>query len=714
MMLKRIFLLGLFTSSSCVLWAQEDDDFSISDTIELSTVKAMAELPITGEVVSQRKISEKNMGQDMPVLLKNSTSVVTTSDAGSGIGYTSMRVRGIAQSQINVTFNGVPVNDSESHGVFWVDFPDVSSSTDEILIQRGVGTSSNGAAAFGGSVNLETTGRNQNPFAEISASAGSFNTQKYMLYAGTGDLADGKFNMDVRGSYVQSDGYIDRASSDLYSGALNAYYRPNETTEFQILNIFGHEKTYQAWNGVAQYEIDQYGRTFNPAGAIYNDDWTQVVGYYDNQVDNYDQNHLHAYWRQDWESGWKSTATLHWTRGIGYYEEYKQGADLTDYRLNSIDKGDLVRRQWLDNNFYGGILNLEKKYIGDFDVYLGGSINQYAGDHYGTVEDVIGSDLTLNGNYYDNESTKTEISGFAKALYHLNGQVELFGDLQIRYIDYSAEYRGANGANPAKDFTPFDFNWTFLNPKAGINFRIPSGKIYASYGLTHREPTRSDILANVDTVKPETLHDFELGFRTNSVINFGINGYYMYYLDQLVLTGMLNDVGNPVRANVGESYRSGIELDASKAFWNNRVNLFGNLTWSKNKNLDYVETSANGDLINHGDTAIPYTPEIITSFGFDVFPIENLKLNLTNKYVDKQYVTNTENPDFTLDSYFVSDLLASYNFSVDDTAVEITLLVNNLLDEKYANNGYYGDWDDSLHFYPQAGTNFLAGVKVKF
>ncbi|MGI9527322.1 MAG: TonB-dependent receptor [Weeksellaceae bacterium] len=712
-MLRRILLLSMLASTTCLIYAQEDKEESISDTIALSTIKAMANLPITGEVISQNTISERNLGQDMPILLKNATSVVTTSDAGSGIGYTGMRVRGIAQSQINVTFNGVPVNDSESHGVFWVDFPDVSSSTDEIMIQRGVGTSSNGAAAFGGSVNLETTGRKRNPFAEVSASAGSFNTQKYMAYAGTGDIAEGKFNLDVRGSYVKSDGYVDRASSDLYSGAINAYYRPNKNTEFQIMNIFGHEKTYQAWNGVNKDQMKTYGRTFNSAGAIFNDDWSKVVGYYDNQVDNYDQNHLHAYWRQKLSNGWKSTFTLHWTRGLGYYEEYTQGAKLADYRLASSGYNDLVRRKWLDNHFYGAIINLEKKYWGDFDVYFGASMNQYDGDHYGEVIDVINANFKNSDYYYENNSVKTEISGFAKALYHI-GNFELYGDLQIRNIDYNADYVGDKGFNPIEDFRPYDFNWTFVNPKAGISYRMPNGKLYASYGLTHREPTRSDIEDNPEFVKPETLHDFELGFNTQGIVNFGINGYYMYYLDQLVLTGKLDNVGNPIRKNIGESYRSGVEMDVSKRFLNDKVNIFGNLTWSKSENMDYYETDANGVVTEYGNTAIPYAPDRISSFGIDIYPMKELKLNLTNKYVDNQYVTNTENSDFELDSYFLSDLYLGYNFEVKDAKVGISLLVNNLFDKAYASNGYFGDWDNNLYLYPQAGRNFLAGVNIKF
>lgn len=707
-MLKRIFLLGTFSCTTLFVHAQEDQEI-LSDTIQLSGVTAMAELPITSEKIGSRSLNEKNLGQDMPVLLKNATSVVATSDAGNGMGYTSMRLRGIAQSQINVTFNGVPVNDSESHGVFWVDFPDVASSTDGILIQRGVGTSSNGAAAFGGSVNLETNNSEDNEYVDLMAAMGSFNTQKYMIDAGSGDFADGKLNVDARLSYLDTDGYIDRAKSNLFSAAANIRYKPNDKTEFHLMNLYGHETTYQAWYGI-DGETMANDRTFNPAGAIYDENWN-VVDYYDNQVDNYDQNHLHFYWNQDWKNNWETKATFHWTRGLGYYEEYAQDADFASYYIsNGTESGDLVRRQWLDNHFFGGIFNLERTRKGDMDWYMSLSGNHYIGQHYGTVVDVIDSEYIPSGKYYYNQSNKTEFSGFLKGLYHWNN-LELFGDVQLRNIAYDADYKGTRGENPIKDFVPYDFNWTFVNPKAGVNLRLPQSRYYLSYGLTHREPTRSDILANPEEVKPETLHDIELGYRTNSFANFGINAYYMYYLDQLVLTGQVDDVGYPLRENVGKSYRAGIEMDVSKMLLNNKLNVFGNLNVSRNRNLDFVETNDDGTLTEFGDTAISFTPEIISSFGFDVFPVKNLKLNLTNKYVGEQYVTNIEAADGILDAYFVSDVMAKYSFNFSKTDLELTFLINNLWDQMYANNGYY--WSGTYYF-PQAGRNFMGSIKMSF
>lgn len=705
-MLKRIFLCS-FLGITSLHFSQETDLVIENDTIHLSTVQAMADLPITSERISKRTLQEKGLGQDLPILLKNAISVVSTSDAGNGIGYTSMRVRGIDQNQMNMTFNGVPINDSESHGIFWVNFPDVASSAQDVLIQRGVGTSSNGAAAFGGSINLETNSKLRESYLNLEAALGSFNTQKYSLNTGTGDILNNKLNLDTRVSYITSDGYLDRASSDLFSMALNARYQLNEKTEFHLLNLLGIQKTYQAWYGV-DGETMENNRTFNAAGAIYNADG-EVVDYYDNQTDNYNQNHLHVYWKQRWNEHWNSTTTLHWTRGLGYYEEYVQDADLAGYRLNHNEYSDLVRRQYLDNHFIGGVFNVEARHLNDWNLYFGAALNHYIGGHYGTVEHVEGFNVNAGHRYYENLSLKTEFSSFAKAKYNLN-RFELFGDIQFRTIDYNADYEN-NGANPIKDFTPYDFQWTFVNPKAGINFRMPESRMYLSYGLTHREPTRSDILANPDTVKPETLHDFELGYRTNKWLNFGVNVYYMHYINQLVLTGQIDDVGNPVRENVGKSYRSGIELDASKRILNNKLNLFGNFAWSNSKNLDYQLLQDDGTFLNLGKTKIAYTPEIITSFGLDFYPVENLKLNLTNKYVSEQHITNFEAADGKLDAYFIADFLANYQLQLNDSELQFTFMLNNVLDELYVNNAYYAG---ETYYFPQAGRNFMFGVKYGF
>lgn len=710
-MLKRIFLLSTLVGTSSLIWAQQNPKSKINDTVKLSTVNAIAKLPITTEVISKTKINEKNLGQDMPILLKNATSVITTSDAGAGVGYTSMRIRGISNNQVNVTFNGVPVNDSDSHGVFWVDFPDLSSSSNEITIQRGVGTSSNGAQAFGASVNLETDNRKKESFANLMTTYGSFNTQKYMMNIGSGDFDDNKFNVDARVSHIKSDGFLDRAHSKLFSTSLNARYMPNKNTEFHIMNIFGHENTYQAWNGANYNQIKKYGRTFNAAGALWDDSWENVLKYYDNQVDNYDQNHLHTYWKQRWNDNWTSKATLHYTRGIGYYEEYEQGKKLAQFELKDFDKtkADLVQRKYLDNHFYGAIFNAEGR-LDDLKLFFGASANQYIGDHYGKVEKVINATYSkVSDKFYQNQSNKTEFSAFAKALKRID-HVELFGDVQIRTIQYNADYVN-NGKNPNDKFSPFEKNYTFFNPKLGVNYNLENGKLYASYGLTHREPARKDIIKNIDKIKPETLHDFELGYQTNGFVNLGINAYYMYYLDQLVLTGEIDNVGAFIRNNVGKSYRAGVELDASKLILNDKVNLFGNFTYSQNKNIDYKK-EINGTVKNLGNTNISFSPDIITSFGFDIIPLKGLKLNMTNKYVSQQYLNNEDNKNLQLNDYFISDALARYEFILDKYKAELSVMVNNIFDREYANNGY--DYDGMPYIYSQAGINFLAGIKIHF
>ncbi|MRI63452.1 TonB-dependent receptor [Ornithobacterium rhinotracheale] len=715
-MYKKLFSL-VSVAASLLATAQQKPQ----DTIVLSSVNAVAKLPITKEIIGKKQIQKKNLGQDMPVLLKNATAVISTSDAGAGVGYTGMRIRGIAAEQVNVTFNGVPVNDSESQGVFWVDFPDVSSSADAVVIQRGVGTSSNGAASFGGSINLDTNRRRTKSFGELMGAYGSFNTQKYMLSAGTGDVANQKLNFDVRGSYVKSDGYRDRASADLYSVGFNARYMPSANTEIHLLNIFGHEKTYQAWDGITKSEEKKYGRTYNPNGAIFNSDWSNVISYYDNHVDNYDQNHTHLYWNQKYANGWKSKFTAHYTRGKGYYESYKQGAKLAkSYKvnINGLPKADAIRRKWLDNHFYGGIFNVENTQLGNTKLYAGVAANKYVGDHYGEIIKVINHpEYKQNGYYYENEANKVEISGFVKFLQKI-GKVDLFGDVQIRNISYDGKYKNG-GENDAEEFRPFDESYNFLNPKAGITFNINNFEnVYFSYGLTHREPKRADILnaiAEQTDIKPETLHDFELGYRIEKpYLNLGVNAYYMRYKDQLVLSGKLNQVGSAIKENVGDSYRAGLEMDFRTPIVYNQLNFFGNLAWSVNKNIDYKEI-VNKKVKNFGTTTISFSPNIVSSVGVEFTPVKDLNFTFVNKYVSEQYVTNTQNENLKLDAYNVSDLSANYTFKLQGrTSLELMALVNNIFNEQYASNGSK-DWSgDDLRYYPQAGTNFLAGLKLKF
>ncbi|MDO5509304.1 MAG: TonB-dependent receptor [Weeksellaceae bacterium] len=707
--MKKAFLLLSIFGSMIGVSAQEAEP-NLQDTLQLTPVVSMANLPITAQVVSGQEINSRNFGQDMPALLQYATGAVSTSDAGNSVGYASIRLRGIPQNQINVTFNGVPVNDSESHGVFWVNFSDLAASTERVMIQRGVGTSSNGAAAFGGSVNVETTDHKNLSFLEAMASVGSFNTQRYMLHAGSGDMLDGKLNVDARLSVINSDGYVERASSRLFSGGTNIRYRPSENTELHFMQLIGNERTYQAWYGIDGATMAD-NRRFNPAGAIYGADGN-IIRFYENQVDNYQQIHNHLYWRQQYQNGWASTVTAHYTRGLGHYEEYTQNRLLADYKVfdQAVDRSDMIRKRWLDNHFYGAILNLNRQRIGNFDYNFGVAANQYLGGHYGTVAGIIDlPEYSSDHRYYDNLATKNEFSAFAKTLYRVNNW-DFFGDLQLRNIFYKGEYE-PGGESAINNFTPFSDNYLFLNPKAGINYHTNAGRVYATFGLTNREPTRADIL-NVDTNPThETLYDWELGYQHRGVINFGINAYYMYYLNQLVLTGQVDDVGRMIRRNVGNSYRAGVELEASKRFINNKLNLFGNFAFSDNRNIDYIEPDANGELYNFGNTQIAYSPRIVTTFGFEYRPVTNAMIQMLNRYVAEQYVTNTGADNGRLPDYFLTDIVLNWQPRVfEKVQLEVMAMINNLWDREYVSNGYY--YGETIYF-PQAGRHFNVGLKVR-
>lgn len=708
--MKKAFLLF---ASFCLLGnlsAQELENEIVEDTIQLSPVVAMANLPITAQIVSGHELDSKNFGQDMPALLQYATGAVNTSDAGNSIGYASIRLRGIPQNQINVTFNGVPVNDSESHGVFWVNFSDLAASTERVLIQRGVGTSSNGAAAFGGSINVETTDERNQSFAHGMASYGSFNTQRYMLHAGSGDLLNGKLNLDARMSIINSDGYIERASSKLFSGAANIRYRPTQRTEIHFMQLIGSERTYQAWYGIDGATMAD-NRRFNPAGAIYGADG-QIIRFYENQVDNYQQTHNHLYWRQQYANSWNSTLTLHYTRGLGHYEEYTQNRLLSDYLVfdQGIERSDLVRKRWLDNHFYGAIFNVARQKVGRFDYNFGIAGNQYLGWHYGNVAQIV--DLpaySSDHKYYNNLATKNEFSAFAKTLYRM-GNIDFFGDLQIRNIFYKGEYE-PGGESHINNFTPFSDNFFFVNPKAGINYHLNQGRLYATFGLTNREPTRADIL-NVETNPThETLYDWELGYQHRGFINFGINAYYMYYLNQLVLTGQVDFEGRPIRRNVGNSFRTGLELEANKRIFNNQVNLLANVALSNNRNIDYIEPNAEGVLTNFGNTQIAYSPNIVSTFGLEYRPVNNTMIQMLNRYISEQYVTNTGAADGKLADYFLTDLVLNWQPNLfPSVQLELMAMINNLWDREYVSNGYY--YGETIYF-PQAGRHFNIGLKVR-
>lgn len=698
--MKGFIILGL--SASSVLSAQTDS----TQIKEIQEVSFTRRLPVSKEIINvQKDLGSRNLGQDLPILLKNQMSFVATSDAGNGVGYTGFRIRGTAGTSINVMLNGVPYNDSESQGTFFVNIPDMASSASQIVIQRGVGTSSNGTASFGASVNILTKDPEKKPYALGQFSAGSFGTMKTSFEAGTGKFLNNMLSVSARYSTINSDGYIDRAFSKLSSYNINALFEKGNT-KLRFLTFGGKEKTYQAWNGIdaATYETNP---KFNYSGAIY-DANGNITDFYDNETDNYWQKHYHLLWEQKFSEKWNLETTLHYTDGKGYYENYKQDAKFSKYDLpnitengNTITRTDFIRKKWLDNDFYGVVSNL----YGNFEslnLNFGVAANQYFGRHFGNVSGVKYTNISEH-EYYRNNALKNEVSGFAKAIYKLN-QFEFFGDLQVRNIDYKTYIIDAN-TEEGMDLTQ---KWTFFNPKFGVNYQLENGKIFFSYANAHREPNRDDLFANPNT-KPEQLHDFELGLeKTFGNVAFTANAYYMNYINQLVLSGEINMVGEFIKINSGKSYRLGIELGAV-AKMSEKFTVSGNLTLSQNKNVDF-KIEGNNSVTELGNTAISFSPNIITNAMLQYKPIKNLQVSLNNQYIGNQYLDNTETKELQLKDYFLTDFNAQYEFRIAKQEMSLQFLLNNIFNKKYVNNGFvYG----GPYYYAQAGRNFMFGLNFR-
>lgn len=690
------------------------------DAVLVSAIRADVDAPVTFSNLSAKDIESRNLGQDIPVLMNYLPSVVTTSDAGAGVGYTGIRVRGSDATRVNVTINGIPYNDGESQGTFWVNMPDFSSSTQSLQLQRGVGSSTNGAAAFGASLNILTDGISKDAYAEISGSVGSFNTHKANLKFSSGLLND-HFEISGRLSRIKSDGYIDRASSDLESYFLQAAFK-DENTLLKALLFGGQQVTYQSWNGIEKWQIEQYGRTFNSAGAIYDQDGA-VVDYYDNEVDDYKQDHFQFHWNQQWSPSWSTNLALHYTRGRGFFEQYKQDQAFEEYNLDPIENSgttinttDLIRQRWLSNHFYGTTFSVNYKGQ-NLEFIGGGGWNNYQGDHFGNIIWArYASQSEIGDRYYNDDSEKTDFNTYAKLTYTLGDKISLFGDVQYRHVSYQA-----NGDETGL----VDDNFDFFNPKAGITYDLSTNQnLYFSYARAHREPNRNDYESG--DPEPETLNDFELGWRYNSSkVRINANTYYMRYKNQLVLTGELNDVGAPLRENVGDSYRLGLEVDAL-FYLGDQFILRPNVALSTNKNLDFY-THADGQVQDLGNTDISYSPEIIAGNMFTFMPKDNIQLSFLSKYVSSQYLGNSGTENSKLDSYFVNDLNMQYTIQPKALFESITLsaLVNNIFDATYSSNGFYYTYDqrnddgaittyDGTGYYPQAGINFLVGATIRF
>ena len=684
------------------------------DEVTVNSLRAKNNSPVPFVNISKKDLENTNLAQDLPTLLKNTPSVLTTSDSGSGIGYSSIRVRGSDQSRVNVTINGVPYNDSESMSVYWVNLPDFASSIESIQIQRGVGTSTNGSAAFGGSVNIQTNVASDVALFEINNSLGSFNTVKNSVSFSTGFIND-KFELSGRLSRIKSGGYIDRSGSKLRSYFLQGIYKDSNTL-IKLLNFAGHEITDQAWFGIDSTTLES-NRRYNPAGEYY--DKNGNVLYYDNQDDNYKQDHYQLHWNQDYENGWISNFGLHYTYGRGFFENYNLAFD-----SNSSDN---IDRRWLDNDFYGLIFSFNNN-SDNYNAIIGGSYNKYEGEHFGEYLWNAGSNELSNfkERFYSDYGNKSELNFYAKLDYYLSKNLSIYGDLQYRNINYNAiitPYSVISGY-VEQGYDKIDKKFNFFNPKIGLNYNHnENNQFYISYARAQREPTRADYASG--SPNPEKLDDFELGWRRNfNSFSINLNAFYMLYDDQLVLTGERDINGYEIRTNVGESYRLGLEID-TKLFINSSLDIESNLSISENKNKNLF-FSFDGELKNYGNTDIAYSPKFIANNIINFYPNDKTSVSLRSNYISEQFFAQTNSPISKLDSFFTNDLNLSHEIYLNDFVDElkIKLLINNIFDLEYTSYGGYYTYDvpegnslktyEGTYYYPQSGINLLLGIDIKF
>ncbi len=696
-----------------------NDSFYLLSPVEVRAIRAADNAPFSKTNLSKKQIAKANLGQDIPFLLNQTPSVVINADAGNGIGYTGIRIRGSDATRVNVTLNGIPYNDAESQGTFFVDLPDLISSTGSIQIQRGVGTSSNGAGAFGGSINISTNEVNKDAYAEFNNSIGSFNMWKNTIKAGTG-LLDGHFTTDIRLSQISSDGFIDRASSRLKSFYLStAYIAAKSSLRLNILS--GKEKTYQAWYGIAEADLKAGNRTINYAG-------TEKPGEpYNNEIDDYKQDHYQLFFNHQFTNYLSFNTAAFLTKGKGFYEQYKADREYSSYGLPNpvygntiITKSDFIRQLWLDNNFYGNIFSLQYK-KNQTQLSFGGAITKYDGQHYGKLKWAAKGGLPDNDyRWYNFTPVKNDVTTYVKWQQQLQTNWNLFADMQYRHVKYNIDgFRD----NPTVTISS---RYNFINPKAGISYSHNGWKSFLSYSVANKEPNREDFeTGTAQLPKPEQLHDIELGVeKNNAAASWSATFFYMNYKNQLVLTGKINDVGAYTRTNIAKSYRTGLELEGSAKItaW---MNVAGNFTLSNNRVLDfaeYIDDYDNGGQKTNSfkKTAIAYSPAIVSAASINFLPLKNTELSLLSKYVSKQYLDNTENNSRVLPSFYVQDIRAIYTIKKQWLKeVNIIVHVNNIFNRKYEPNGYTfsyfsaGTTTTENYYFPMAGTNFMIGLNVK-
>ncbi|MBQ2045643.1 MAG: TonB-dependent receptor [Muribaculaceae bacterium] len=701
--------------------------------------RANEKTPIAFTNVTSKELAKTNIGQDIPYLLSSTPSVITTSDAGMGIGYTSLRVRGTDGSRVNVTTNGVPINDSESHNVYWVNLPDLASSVQDVQIQRGAGTSTNGAGAFGASINLLTTPPSQESYAQLDGSYGMYNSHKETLRLGSG-LINKHWSFEARLSNIGTDGYIDRAKVDLYSYFAQAGYY-NKNTTIRLISFGGYEKSYHAWDYASKEDMNKYGRTYNPCGLYYDENGN--ITFYDNQIDNYVQHNLQLHVSQKFNKNFHLNIALHYTSGDGYYEQYKTNRTLVEYGLNpfyiddeEINKCDLIRKKSMNNGFGGGVFSLTYR-NNRVDATVGGALNHYKGWHFGEVlwvRNYIG-EINPNQEYYRNVGNKTDGNIYARANIDIFNGVSAYADLQYRHIKYTIS--GVSDTydwnNESMQSLNINERFNFFNPKVGINWKINrNNRMFASFSVAQKEPTRDNYTDGnpKDLPRAEKLFDYELGYNFgNSWINTSANLYFMKYIDQLVFTGQLSDTGNAMSVNVPDSYRAGIELalGIQPCHW---FNWGINATLSRNRirnftEIIYEDEWTNPISINHGDVPIAFSPNFILNNNFS-FEWKGFDASLQSQFVSKQYMSNANSEEQMLDPYFVSNLHLGYTFKPKSLKnLRIGFSIYNLFNEEYENNGYAGagyyvDENGNNQIYRYAGyaaqapTHIMGSISIKF
>lgn len=732
------------------LFSQEvTKDSTKTNTLEdviVSATRVQSKSPFAFSTIKKDQLKSTNLGQDLPVLLDQLPSVVTTSDAGTGIGYTGIRIRGSDATRVNVTLNGIPYNDAESHGTFWVNMPDFTSSVEDIQIQRGAGTSTNGSGAFGASLNLRTLKPSSESYAMISNSVGSFGTRKHTLSLSTG-IKNGWYAMG-RLSKISSDGFVDRASSNLKSFFTEAGYIGKKTS-VKALVFGGKEITYQSWYGTPEavvngditgiyafiqrnYATPEDAYNLLTAGRKYNF-YTYV-----NQVDNYEQNHYQLHFTHQFNDYLNASISGNFTQGKGYYEEYKAKQKVKKYfpdASNGSDVGDVIRRKWLDNDFYAIVysLNYQKN---NWTATIGGGYNKYDGNHFGQIIwDSFPTSINKDTPYYKGFGLKEDFSTFAKADYRFTEKIIGFADIQVRQVDYSAT--GKNGDLKALNVSK---KYQFFNPKAGITF-LPNNqtKIFASVAVANKEPNRDDLTKNPQEPNSEKLIDYEVGYAYNHTKwNLNVTGYYMDYKNQLVLTGAIDDTGGPIRENVAKSYRLGIEL-ATQVKLSDKWRVDYNATISKNKirSFDYKVADTQYDTTTYEESYftvtskytnsdISFSPNLISSGSITYTPVKNWQISLLAKHVGKQYLDNTSNNSKKIKDYTLNNLSSTFVLHPKwISEIDFNILVNNIWNKQYESNGYTYSYyyrplnsnDNAItenFYYPQAGINFLTGITLKF